>query len=96
MRRRVSSLAVDNINATLQTNERGLMRSSTPALVSAVNGSFTVTHDLGETPELMQYEARDNVTVRVTEANKATWDGTTAALTGSAAGQVTVWFLKRL
>jgi len=94
--KRVDRLTIDAINTAFEANLSGLLKSGTPVEANAVNGTFVVAHDLNEKPYSFIYEATDSVTVRATKANRDAWGAKTMALTGSAAGRVTIIPLKRL
>lgn len=99
MENRIGRLGVNEINAAMGENRRGLLQSSSPMAADAAIGSFVVAHDLGFAPDplewMVQYSAEDAVTVRATKDNKRAWAKSTIQVTGSAAGRVYVWLVRR-
>lgn len=85
------------INTALGANERGMEITSTPAVVMTVAGVFSVLHDLGEVPDDFRFSRVDNVAYLYANGNsRAMWTDTSCQLAASSAGQVIVWFVKRV
>lgn len=96
MRARITEpLRADNINATMEANERGVMFASSIVDVIATGaGAIAVGHDLNETPADFVVSRVDNVDVYSTAAQRATWNETVCELTASGAGSFRVWFVR--
>jgi len=96
MKMRVSRLDTNAINAAMEANERGSLRASTIVSARSAAGTFSVQHDLSDVPDDFLYSRVDNVDVYATSAQRAAWSDTSCELTGSAAGDVRVWFVRVL
>jgi hypothetical protein len=98
MKRRVARLDINDLNSTMEANERGLLRTSAPIIADSVNGQFVVTHDLGVVPDGFQYYGLTStfVIVAATEADRSSWTDTQLVLTGNAETQIYLLAFVRL